>query len=71
MAKITISIEDSPVGGVKVVSTPSFEQMAQMINAGDPGTSAHGYALLALRAIREESKKNQPASILIPRIGKQ
>lgn len=71
MAKITITIEDLPGNKVKVVSDPTFEQMAKIDLSGIADlTSGHAYALLALRAIREESKKQGPTPILIPRIGR-
>lgn len=71
MAKITITIEDKDNGKVTVVSNPTFEQMAQMSNSGaEELKSSHGYALLALRAIREESKKQGPIKMLIPRLGR-
>jgi hypothetical protein len=68
MAKITITIEDTPQGKVKVVADPTFETMAKMIASGNPVTSAHGYALTMIRAVREESKRQEPTSILIPRV---
>jgi len=69
MAKITITILDDSDGKVKVAVDPSFEIMAKMANAGEQMTSAHAYALRALRAIREESKAQGTSKILIPRIG--
>lgn len=70
MAKITITIEDTPNDKVKVVANPTFETMAKMTNSGEDMTSAHGYAMLVLRTIREESKKQGPIRMLIPKIGR-
>ena len=71
MAKITITIEDKPNGTVSVQATPNFETMMKMEVSGHTLTSAHGYALLALNAIRNESKKKDPRNrILVPRIGR-
>ncbi len=69
MAKIVIEIEDKPGNKVSVKATPNFETMCKIDNSGNTLTSAHGYAMLALRAIRDESKKNDPRTkILIPRV---
>ncbi len=70
MAKITLTIEDTPDGNVKVVCTPSFEDMMKMETSGTALTSAHGYALFALNKIREESKRKTPTSIYIPKLGR-
>lgn len=70
MAKVVITIEDAPNNMVKVVSEPNFETVMNMHDAGHTLTSAHGYALLALNAIRKESKKNEPTSILLPKVGR-
>ncbi len=67
MAHVTITIEDMPGNKVKVVATPTIEAMVKMNVSGEPMTSAHGYAFLALNAIRQESKKQGPTQILIPR----
>jgi len=67
MAKITITIVDSPGGKVAVKVDPSYELMMKMTKA-EQLTSAHGYALLALNAIREESKRRGPVNIKVPRI---
>lgn len=70
MAKITISIEDIDGGKVRIVSTPSFETVAKMINSGESVSDAHGYALAMLRRAREISKEKGPIKILIPRLGR-
>jgi hypothetical protein len=68
MAKITITLEDH-LDKVKVVSDPNFETMIKMEVSGTALTSAHGYAIAALNAIRAHSKAPGPSKILIPRIG--
>lgn len=69
MAKITITIEDIPGGKVKVVSTPSFETMAKMIQSGEDMSDAHGYALKCINTIREVSKSANPSNIIqIPKV---
>lgn len=65
--KITITIEDTPRGTVKVESNPTFEHIMQTIVNHNEETSAMGYALCAINAIRTESKKQAPTKILIPR----
>lgn len=69
MAKIIITIEDKPNGKVKVDCNPSFEAMATLAKFGKL-ESAHGYAFTAIRAIREESRKQDPKGMIIklPRI---
>lgn len=68
MAKITITIEDFPGDKVKVVSDPSFENMVKLAHNGSLLTAAHGYAFLALNAIRSESKKrDSKLNIILPR----
>lgn len=72
MAKITITIEDTATGGVKIVSNPTFETIAKMINSGgEDVTSAHGYAVAMINAARRESKSNEPATtIWLPKVKK-
>ena len=70
MAKITLTIEDTPDGKVKIVSDPTTETMIKMTQSGDGLTSAHGYAFRMLREAREESKRLKPTTILIPRLGR-
>lgn len=71
MAKITITIEDLPNGKVKVVADPSFETMASMIVSGENMTSAHGYAMTCIKAVRQESKSKDPQTIIqLPRLVK-
>jgi hypothetical protein len=71
MAKITITIEDSPDGNVRVVASPNFATMMQMEQSGHRLTSAHGYALLALNSIRNASKQKDSRIIVpTPRLGR-
>lgn len=67
MAKVTITLEDSPDGKVKTTVEPNFSTMMKMNQSGAGLTSAHAYALFALRMISEESKRQAPTPILIPR----
>jgi len=68
--KIVITITDLPNGKVEVKSDPSFETMMKMIDSGTEPTSAMGYAIYALRKIKEEAKSMGSTKILIPRIGR-
>lgn len=71
MSKITITLEDVGDNKVRVVANPTFEQLAMKSNSGEALTSADGYALLMMRAVREESKKQaNQMKIYIPRIGR-
>lgn len=67
MAKITLTIEDQSNGKVKVDCSPTFESMMLLAKNGKL-ESSHGYAFSAIRAIREESKKQGPSIIKVPRI---
>lgn len=69
MAKVTITFEDSPNDKVKVVSDPSFETMAKIEISGNGLSSSHGYALTAINAIREASKKEGSLIVGLPKIG--
>lgn len=70
MAQVTITITDKENGKVELVSTPSFEQMAKMEISGTGLSSAHGYALLMMHAVREESKRQGPVLAALPRVGR-
>jgi hypothetical protein len=71
MAKVTITIEDTPNGKVKIVAEPSFETMANMIVSGETMTSAHGYAMTCIKAVRQESKNADPTTLIkLPRLGR-
>lgn len=69
MAKITITIEDTAQNKVKVVCNPTFETMAKMVvSGGEDVTSAHGYAIKCINAVREESKLADPTKIWLPKV---
>lgn len=70
MAKVIIEIEDIGDNKVSVKATPNLETMFKMEESGHKLTSAHGYAFSAINKIREESKKNEPTKILIPKYGR-
>lgn len=71
MARIQIIIEDNSDGTVQVVSTPNFQEMAQIDASGKRLTSAHGYAMRALNAIRDASREQgNRLNIWIPRVGR-
>jgi hypothetical protein len=65
MAKVTITIEDKPDGKVNTVCEPSFEIMMQMLTSGHQLTSAQGYAVHCLNALRHASQKMQGQSDII------
>lgn len=58
--KITISIEDQPLGKVKIVSNPSFKEMVDKEISGNGLTSAQGYAIALLNFARKISQDNVP-----------
>lgn len=64
MAKVTMVFEDKLDGKVSVTADPSFETMVQMELSGHALSSAHGYAILAINAIRKSSQKEKPKSII-------
>lgn len=68
MAKITITIEDTFDGKVKVVSDPTFMTMASMVNSGESMKSSHGYALAVIKRIRELSKEQGSLIMPIPKV---
>lgn len=70
MAKVTITIEDLPVSGVSVTVDPTCETLIQKQVSGHGMSSAEAYALFAARQLREESKRQGPSKIYIPRIGR-
>ena len=70
MAKITITIEDLPVSGVSVAVDPTCETLIQKHVSGNGMTIAEAYALFVARQLREESKRQGPSQIYIPRIGR-
>lgn len=72
MAKVVITIEDKPGDRVEVIVNPPAEQLFQKIASHGPAslTSAEAYALCAVRTMREESKRQGPTRILVPRVGR-
>lgn len=70
MSKVTMTIEDLPGGGVKIVCEPSFEQMMMKGNQAGNFTSAEGYAIFALNQLRAESKKQSPTRLIIPKLAR-
>lgn len=70
MSKITITIEDTPDGKVKAVVDPTCETIIKKHASGHELTSAEAYVLFVTRELREESKRQSPTRILIPRIGR-
>ena len=68
--EISISIKDTPDGKVSIVSTPSFAELAAMVNSGQGDFSSLGYALCAIRAIRTEAKneESKKIGIYLPRV---
>lgn len=71
LRKVTLTFEDKPDGKVSVTSDPSFETMCQMEISGHGLSSANGYALVAINAIRNASKSKEiDNKVYIPRIGK-
>lgn len=73
MAKVTITIEDSPGGKVKCVMTPSAETLLKKIASHGPHalTSAEAYAFTAINAVRAASKAQSSTIIVpVPRIGR-
>lgn len=69
MAAIIITIEDTADGKVCTRCSPSAEEMFQMMQSGSDLTSAHGYAMTALNAIREAAKSPESQlKIFVPRV---
>lgn len=69
MAKVTITIEDKRGGRVSIVADPNFETMIKQKEAGEDWTSAQGYAIFVLNQLREESKRQGPIGLHLPKIG--
>ena len=71
MAKITITIEDSPLlDKTKFVMEPSFATLAMKIKGGHGQiTSAEAYGIACANLVMRESKKHdKPTKIIIPRL---
>lgn len=69
MSKIVITIEDQPGNKVKVTVEPTAETLIKKHASGHGITSAEAYTLFVLNRLREESKRQGPTRILVPRIG--
>lgn len=66
MARVVITIEDTPGGGVECRSEPNMRTMVQMDMSGNQLTDAHAYALKALNAIHamgQEAKRARGAKM--------
>lgn len=71
MAKIVITIEDSPLlDKVKYTMSPSFATLALKIKGGHGQiTSAEAYGIACANLVMAESKKlGTPTKIIIPRL---
>jgi len=68
MAKVTMTFEDTGRGTVRIVSDPNFETMMKMEVSGQGLTSAHGYAIAAMNALRKKSKEVKDSGIIIPKL---
>lgn len=68
MSIIIITIEDTPTG-VKTILDPTYETLAMKLTGGQGGlTAAEGYAVVAVNAIRAESKRRESKIIVnVPR----
>lgn len=68
MSKVTITIEDTPQG-VKTTLDPNYETLAFKLTGGQNNlSSAEGYAIIAVNAIRTESKRrDSKMNIIIPK----
>lgn len=69
MAKIIITVEDMPNGNVKIVSNPTFEEIAKKDLSGETLTNADGYAIAMLNRARQIGKSTESTNIIqIPKI---
>lgn len=68
MSKVTITIEDT-TQGVKTTIEPTYETLAFKLTGGQSAlTAAEGYAIIAVNAIRTESKRrDSKLNVIIPR----
>jgi len=67
MADVTITIKDMPNGTVEVKCEPNFESMLRILDSGHELSSAEGYAVGALNAIRWASKQEGRIKVEVPR----
>ena len=56
MAKVTITVEDTERGTVRVVPTPSCREMARIVSRGQDPTPAHEYALEMIKVAMKIAK---------------
>lgn len=57
MAKLTITIEDTPDGGVLITGDASLDDLCERAKRPDTMTSADGYAMIAWIALRQEAQR--------------
>lgn len=57
MAKLTITIEDTPDGGVFITGDPSMEELCALAASPDELSSAQGYAMTAWIALRNAAEQ--------------
>lgn len=70
MALVTITIEDTNDGKVKVAATPKFEQLMGVVDAGTEWTSAQGMAVWVLNKLHQEMRTPKSALIHLPKLGR-
>ena len=69
MAKVVITLEDLPQGGVKITSEPLAGLLMQKVATDHDISPAEGYAVQALNEIRKVSKKQgNKFGLLLPRV---
>ena len=69
MAKVIITLEDNPEGGVNCFATPNFAQMMEQKERKGI-TSAEGYALSMLLHQWKIKKEKGPIKLNLPRLVK-
>ncbi len=57
MAKLTITIEDTPDGGVFIAGDPSLEELCARAANPSQRSSAEGYAMVAWFALRQAAEE--------------
>jgi hypothetical protein len=74
MPKVTITIEDTPNGKVKVVCSPSFEQIAKAIAHNHPDGNSNAFGMTVFIANRLVQRQKElragktPSGLIIPRL---
>lgn len=66
MARIVITIEDKPNGGVSVTSDPNVETIMAMDMSGAGWTSAHGLAMHVLNLVWQKFKSKKNSPLILP-----